>query len=189
MFKKKNKQKLKSNIINLKIDQEKEYSIKKQITKPIIKKRTESKKRKIVIAILETVFYILIFLLIAWGTPAGLKIALKTDYPIAAITSSSMWPILKQGDIVLIKGVYGKENVEVGDIVVYNNSEESQDSVNFTIHRIVQKEEDSFITKGDANNTEDIPVEYDKLIGKTVNYNAKPVRIPILGKLSQIFNK
>ncbi len=66
------------------------------------------------------------------------------------------------------------------DIVVYRNER------GFTIHRIVKMNEDTFVTRGDANNIDDQPVKYEELIGKTVNLKNKPLRIPYLGNLSQI---
>ncbi len=138
------------------------------------------KKKKILKITVEWIIYALVFVLIVWGTPKALARVLNTSYPIATITSSSMWPVLKQGDIILIKGVSGKEDIEVGDIVVYTNEK------GFTIHRIVRLNEKTLVTKGDANNVEDQPVAYDKLVGKTVEWRSKPIRVPLLGKLSQM---
>lgn len=139
--------------------------------------------KKAIKTILEWTVYILVFALIVWGTPEALKKMLNSEYPIASVTSSSMWPALKKGDLILIKGTSGKNDIEIGDIVVYANEK------GFTIHRVIELKEDTFITKGDANNIKDKPIEYDKLIGKTLNFKNKPIRIPFLGKLSQITRK
>ena len=141
------------------------------------------KMKKAIKTILEWTVYILVFALIVWGTPEALKKMLNSEYPIASVTSSSMWPALKKGDLILIKGAGGKNDIEIGDIVVYANEK------GFTIHRVIELKEDTFITKGDANNIKDKPIEYDKLIGKTLNFKNKPIRIPFLGKLSQITRK
>lgn len=145
--------------------------------------RRKGKAKKIIKGIAEWLIYGMAFALIVWGAPKALAKILNTDYPIASITSSSMWPALKQGDLIFIKGVSGKNDIAIGDIVVYTNEK------GFTIHRVVELKEDTFITKGDANNINDKPVEYDKLIGKTVNFKNKPIRVPSLGKLSQIIKK
>lgn len=141
------------------------------------------KKKKIIKGLLEWFIYIIIFIAIVYGTPKILVKTLHTIYPIASITSSSMWPVLKQGDIVFIKGVGAKTEVKIGDIVVYKNER------GFTIHRVIQMDENTLTTKGDANNVEDAPIAYSELIGKTVNLKGKLIRIPYLGKLSQIFRK
>ena len=101
----------------------------------------------------------------------------------AAITSGSMWPTLKTGDMVFIQGVRDKDEFAVGDIVVYQNPE------GFTIHRVEEKLPDEVITKGDANNTQDTPVKYEDIVGKTVEFRGKPLRIPWLGNISIAVNK
>lgn len=138
--------------------------------------------KKIIKNILEWLLYIIIFVLIVWGTPKLLVQVLNTEYPIASITSSSMWPALKQGDIVFIQGLAdSKKEIKVGDIVVYKNEK------GFTIHRVIELKENTLITKGDANNIADPAIAYDQLIGKMITIKGKPLRIPYLGRLSQVF--
>jgi signal peptidase len=145
-------------------------------------KQKHKKSKKILKGIAEWLIYVLIFILIVWGTPKALAKILNINHPIAAITSSSMWPALKEGDIVLIRGVNYITEINPGDIVVYENQK------GFTIHRVVRIYDDQVITKGDANNQEDSPISFNIVIGKTINLGHKPLRIPYLGKLSQIFN-
>jgi signal peptidase I len=135
--------------------------------------------KKIVKSILEWIIYALIFIAIVWGTPRLLVRIIDTEYPIASITSSSMWPVLKEGDVVFIKGVSGKTDVKVGDVVVYRNER------GFTIHRIIVMNEETLTTRGDANNIDDAPIKYEQLVGKMIAYgDNKPVRIPWLGRIS-----
>lgn len=95
-----------------------------------------------------------------------------------------MWPVLKRGDLVLVKAVKTKEELAVGDIVVFKNLQ------GFTIHRITEINEKNIVTKGDANNVSDNPVQFTDILGKTLEYkNGKPVRIPKLGNLSIWLNK
>jgi signal peptidase I len=98
----------------------------------------------------------------------------------AAITSGSMWPALKQGDLVFIKGINGKDDLTNGDIIVYRN--ESNNT--FTIHRVVKLGDEYVTTKGDANFNEDAPVEYKYVVGKTVILLGKPLRLPYLGSIT-----
>lgn len=135
-------------------------------------------------SIIEILAYIIIVAVLVVGTPKALVYALGTEYPIASITSGSMWPELKKGDLVFIKYA-DKNDLAIGDIVVYKNlSAGSRQASGFTIHRIIELNEETLKTKGDANNVADAPVEYDKIIGKTVNWKEKPVRIPWLGKIT-----
>jgi signal peptidase I len=112
------------------------------------------------------------------GTPRALAYFLDTPYPMAAITSGSMWPVLSTGDLIFISGVEASD-LAVGDIVVYRNP-----SGGFTIHRVARLESDYFVTKGDANFDEDPPVAYRDLVGRMLNIYEKPLRIPKVGQIS-----
>ena len=147
------------------------------------------------------IFYLAILAALVWGTPWVLAKVLNTPYPIAAITSGSMWPVLKQGDIVLIKGASSKSDLKVGDIAVYKNTQAdlgkvtflsasgAEEGASFTIHRVVKLGDTTFVTRGDANNMDDEPVVYSQLVGKAVTWGNKPLRIPYLGGISTIFKK
>lgn len=136
--------------------------------------------RKLLKILLDIVIYIGIVALIFWGLPVGLSKWLKTPYPMASITSGSMWPVLKEGDLILIKGIKSKEELNAGDIVVWSNPK------GFTIHRIVKLNEKTLTTKGDANFKEDEPVKYEDIIGKAYRIGDTYVRIPYLGFISVI---
>ena len=134
-------------------------------------------------SVIGWILYIAILVGLVYGIPKGLAYFLETDYPMASITSGSMWPALKQGDLILIKGVSSKEEIQIDDIIVYRNPK------GFTIHRVIKLNENTLITKGDANNVEDAPVKYEEVIGKTVTLNNKPFRIPFIGKIGLLINK
>ena len=145
-------------------------------SEPIKTKKRKKKKSPLSLAI-NTIIYIAIIGGIVWGIPTFLSWKLGTEYPIAAITSGSMWPVLKQGDLVFIKAV-GKEDIAVDDIVVWQNSK------GFTIHRVIELKENTLITKGDGNFTKDDPVLYSDVIGETLVFRDKPIRFPYLGFIS-----
>src|SRR3989344_152455 len=128
--------------------------------------------------IFEIAVYAVIVFGIVWGLPKALSRYLKTPYPMATVTSNSMWPILHTGDLIFIKGA-SKENVEKGDIVVWKNNN------GFTIHRLVALDEKTFTTKGDANFNDDPPVAYSNLVGKMVERGeGKALRFPYLGYIA-----
>lgn len=133
--------------------------------------------------ILGGILYFSFIIILIYGIPKGLSAALDTPYPMAAITSGSMWPVLKKGDIVLIKGVKNKNNIKKGDIVVYKNEK------GFTIHRVIEIRDTELVTKGDANNISDAPIAYEDLIGRAVNFNNKVFKIPWAGNISLYLNK
>ncbi len=133
---------------------------------------------KAVRTILNFLVYIAIVGGIVWGLPQFLSWKFGTPYPIAAITSGSMWPILHEGDLIFIRAV-PKNELNVGDVVVWQNDK------GFTIHRIVKLEEKRLVTKGDANFKNDEPVAYAEVVGRTLVWSEnKPVRIPYLGFIS-----
>lgn len=133
--------------------------------------------RKLLKGIVEFGIYVLIIGGIVWGVPNFLSWKLDTQYPIAAITSGSMWPVLEKGDIVFIKKT-PKEDLQVGDVVVWQNPG------GFTIHRIVELKENTLVTKGDANFSEDAPVAYEDVVGRNLRWGEWYVRIPYLGYIS-----
>lgn len=78
-------------------------------------------------------------------------------YAIFNVATGSMMPTLNIGDYILV----GKESdYDVGDIVTYKVSD------SYITHRIVKKDGNSIITKGDANDTLDSPILYSDIKGK-----------------------
>ena len=51
-------------------------------------------------------------------TPKILSKQLHTEYPMATITSGSMWPVLKTNDLILMRGIAASD-AEVGQIIIY----------------------------------------------------------------------
>ncbi len=150
---------------------------------PLITEEKEAPRKKPRRFFLNAVIYLAIVLGLVLGMPRFLSWALHTPYPMAAITSGSMWPVLKEGDLVFIQGIL-KEEIEVGDVIVYQNGARG----GFTIHRVVELNETTLVTKGDANFTEDAPVEYENVVGRTLSLFGKYVRIPRLGSITVFAN-
>ena len=110
--------------------------------------------------------------------PTVLGAALGSEYPMAAISSGSMWPELKVGDVVLLKGVDTIDDVKVGDIVAFRHEK------GFAIHRIAGIEGDQITTKGDANTKTDEPIQIENVIGKVPTVAGLLVKVPYVGNLS-----
>lgn len=90
---------------------------------------------------------------------------LKNDMPTflgygtGMILSGSMEPTLSINDLIITK----KQNdYKVGDIIVFENNDI------LTTHRIIEKNNKNIITKGDANNAEDKPINKNAIKGKLV---------------------
>lgn len=81
-------------------------------------------------------------------------------FRIYRVASGSMNPYLKIGDFILIK----KQNqYDTGDIVTYDVNNEY-----VVTHRIVLINGNDIITKGDANNTNDSPINEQQILGKVI---------------------
>lgn len=102
-----------------------------------------------------------------------------------ALMSNSMKPYIRRGDVVLVKKLKQEEmkNLCIGDIIEYSVDDKT------VVHRIISIIEGSggelqFITKGDANDSEDaFPVSEEQVIGITKHY------IPYIGYPSVIFSE
>ena len=88
-------------------------------------------------------------------------------YSFFEVKTGSMSGTMEIGDIILVKLT---KDVKENDIVTYE-----QDNILIT-HRIIEKQEENIITKGDANNKEDDPIKSENIIGK-VEYTLKNVEI------------
>ncbi len=78
----------------------------------------------------------------------------------AVVLSGSMEPEISLDDLIVNKA---QDGYEVGDIITFENGS------SLTTHRIVGISESGYITKGDANNTEDTsPVAQERIVGKVV---------------------
>lgn len=143
------------------------------------------KKRSFLKAVVSALIYIFIAAGIVLGLPKFLAWSLETPYPMAAITSGSMWPVLKEGDLIFVQGVQSKNDIRVGDVIVYRNKSNNT----FVIHRVVTMGDAMLTTKGDANFSNDAPVPYDDVVGKTFQVLGRNVRIPHLGVITVYANK
>ena len=92
-----------------------------------------------------------------------------------AVISGSMEPNIHVGSIVYAKPVDYKE-LKVGDVISFKINDSTM-----VTHRInsIHEKNNSFITKGDANNTVDgTPVPYQNIVGKV------KFTVPFIGYIS-----
>lgn len=108
---------------------------------------------------------------------------LDNEHPMAAVTSQSMYPTLKRGDLVFIRGVDSVSDLNIGDIVAFENEN------GFAIHRLVSIEGETLITKGDANRGDDGPITFDKVIGRAFSVGGRLAKIPYLGNIPLVFGR
>lgn len=104
---------------------------------------------------------------LVWVLLSAAIIAFLSLYRPAVVVSGSMEPAIGSNDLIMIK-LTGK--VAEGDIAVYRSDKE------IIAHRVIEVNDDTIITKGDANNVSDEPVDRDDIIGIVVG---RPITIPI----------
>lgn len=80
-------------------------------------------------------------------------------YTAFEVATGSMANTIQIGDIIFVKIT---DKIQENDIIVFKEEE------SFITHRLLQIEEDKYITKGDANNSKDKPIQKDQVIGEVV---------------------
>lgn len=110
------------------------------------------------------IVFFAIFLMISMYTAFQIKI-LKNEYSnffgysLFEVQTGSMKKAIKPGDWIITKK---EDEIEIGDIVTYKQDNE------FITHRVIEKYKGTFVTKGDANNTKDNPIDQSQIVGKVV---------------------
>jgi len=85
-------------------------------------------------------------------------------YSIFEVATGSMKEEIDVGDAVLVKI---NEDYDVGDIVTYQSGDD------YITHRVISKNDSYIITKGDANNTNDNPIDKKLVLGKVIKIMPK----------------
>ena len=126
-----------------------------------LKNNKSLKKKKLLINLLFIlILCLIIFIIYSKFFSDSFKIK---PFGIQALTvsSNSMMPVFQKGDLIIIKE---EKEYKVGDIVTFKDS-----NGNLVTHRIIEKCENAFYTKGDNNNTKDEEkIDNFQIIGKVV---------------------
>jgi signal peptidase len=123
--------------------------------------------------IFKIIINLVVVALLMIGLLSIVSISKIGDFRLFIVQSGSMEPAIKVGSLIFTKS---NSEYEEGDIVTRKIEDEKETIT----HRIVEKlENGNFITKGDANNTEDKEeVQKEDIVGKTyliVPYLGYPV--------------
>ena len=135
---------------------------------------------KVINIILNVLIYIFgIILLISIYNNLQVKVFGKEysdffGYSIFEVQTGSMKDYINPGDWIIVKS---SQNIKLNDVVTYKQGSD------FITHRVIGAYNDTFVTKGDANNTKDDPIDKKQIVGKVVKI------IPHFGILKKtIFN-
>lgn len=135
---------------------------------------------KIINIVLNVLIYIFgIILLISIYNNLQVKVFGKDysdffGYSIFEVQTGSMKNYINPGDWIIVKS---SSNIKLKDVITYKQGKD------FITHRVIGVYNDTFVTKGDANNTKDDPIDKKQIVGKVVKI------IPHFGILKKtIFN-
>ena len=127
------------------------------------------KNKKLVGKVIDYTLNILIvilaiFLLISMYTAFQVKILGNEysnffGYSLFEVQTGSMHGTIESGDWIIVKTT---RDVNIGDIVTYKHGND------FITHRIIESYKGTYITKGDANNTKDDPIDQSQIVGRVV---------------------
>ena len=131
--------------------------------------------------VVKDILIVGIGVLVIW---LGLQVAFGTQNPFYVVASGSMIPVLEVYDVLIVQGHEPFEDIEVGDIVVFNRP---SDHNRVIVHRVVSIIDDNpktIRTQGDANPGSipgtDFPITEKEYIGK-VAYT-----LPQVGYVTQL---
>jgi len=138
-------------------------------------------KRSISKGVIKDIIIVGVGVLVIW---IGLQAAFGTQNPFYVVASGSMIPELKVYDVLIVQGHEPFEDVETGDIIVFNRP---SDHDRVIVHRVVSIMNDdpkTLRTKGDANPASipgtDFPITEEEYIGKVV------YTLPQVGYVTQL---
>jgi signal peptidase len=138
-------------------------------------------KRSIPKGVIKDIIIVGVGVLVIW---IGLQAAFGTQNPFYVVASGSMIPELEVYDVLVVQGHEPFEDVEKGDIIVFNRP---SDHDRVIVHRVVSVIDDdpkTLRTKGDANPASipgtDFPITEEEYIGKVV------YTLPQVGYVTQL---
>ena len=131
--------------------------------------------------ILKDIMIVAIGVVVIW---VGLQVAFGTQNPFYVVASGSMIPVLQVYDVLIVQGHEPFEDIQVGDIIVFNRPSGHDRVIVHRVAAIIDDEPKTIRTKGDANPASipgtDFPITKEEYIGK-VAYT-----IPQIGYVTQI---
>ena len=140
------------------------------------------KKKKtisIIIGHILNILLLIVFILIMIGIYYIVQIKVFQNdyanlfgYTFFEVATGSMSGTIEVGDVVIVKIT---KDVNKGEVIVYKEGD------NFITHRLVEKDGNHLVAKGDANNSEDKPITEDQILGRVI------YMLPKLGVWRKIF--
>ncbi|WP_299290787.1 signal peptidase I [Nitrosopumilus sp.] len=138
-------------------------------------------KKSISKGVIKDIVIVGIGVLVIW---IGLQVAFGTQNPFYVVASGSMIPVLEVYDVLIVQGHEPFEEIEVGDIIVFNRPSDHNRVIVHRVASILDDDPRTLRTKGDANPASipgtDFPITAEEYIGK-VAYT-----LPQVGYVTQL---
>ncbi|HEY5735190.1 MAG TPA: signal peptidase I [Nitrosopumilus sp.] len=138
-------------------------------------------KRSIPKGVIKDIIIVGVGVLVIW---IGLQVAFGTQNPFYVVASGSMIPVLQVYDVLIVQGHEPFEDIEVGDIIVFNRPSDHNRVIVHRVASIIQEDPKTIRTQGDANPASipgtDFPITEKEYIGK-VAYT-----LPQVGYVTQL---
>lgn len=141
----------------------------------------ELAKRSISKGIIKDIIIVGVGVLVIW---IGLQVAFGTQNPFYVVASGSMIPVLQVYDVLIVQGHEPFEDIEVGDIIVFNRPSDHNRVIVHRVASIIDDDPKTIRTKGDANPASipgtDFPITEEEYIGKVAH------TVPQVGYVTQL---
>ncbi len=131
--------------------------------------------------IIKDILIVAVGVLVIW---IGLQAAFGTQNPFYVVASGSMIPVLEVYDVLVVQGHDPFEEVEIGDIIVFNRPSDHNRVIVHRVVSIIDENPKIIRTQGDANPASipgtDFPISEEEYIGKVV------FTLPQVGYVTQV---
>ena len=138
-------------------------------------------KKSISKGVIKDILIVAIGVLVIW---IGLQVAFGTQNPFYVVASGSMIPALEVYDVLVVQGHEPFEEIDVGDIIVFDRPSDHNRVIVHRVVSIIDDEPKTVRTQGDANPASipgtDFPITEEEYIGKVAYV------IPQVGYITQI---
>jgi len=126
-------------------------------------------KRSVSKGVIKDIVIVGVGVLVIW---LGLTLAFGTQNPFYVVASGSMIPELEVYDVLIVQGHEPFEDIEIGDIIVFNRPSDHNRVIVHRVVSIIDDDPKTLRTKGDANPASipgtDFPITQEEYIGKVV---------------------
>lgn len=138
-------------------------------------------KKSISKGVIKDIVIVGVGVLVIW---IGLQVAFGTQNPFYVVASGSMIPVLEVYDVLVVQGHEPFEDIEVGDIIVFNRPSDHNRVIVHRVASIIDDDPKTIRTKGDANPASipgtDFPITEEEYIGKVAHV------VPQVGYVTQL---